>query len=128
MSALPRVTITITRRGSTKPVNKRQLAADKRKLEQALGALVLSWAHLHERLEEIFEAVTKCKIWLARAMWHSLKSDLSQRELLRSAVTSSKLHLEAMRKDLPERFDSVISNCTGLEVFCCTTIARAATR
>ncbi len=26
------------------------------------------------------------------------------------------------------RVDSVISNCTGLEVFCCTTIARAATR
>ena len=24
--------------------------------------------------------------------------------------------------------DSVISNCTGLEVFCCTTIARAPTR
>jgi hypothetical protein len=26
------------------------------------------------------------------------------------------------------RFVSVISNCTGIEVFCCTTIARAATR
>ncbi len=26
------------------------------------------------------------------------------------------------------RVDSVISNCTGLEVFCCTTIARAAIR
>jgi hypothetical protein len=98
---------------STKPVvirvvlrrgNRRRLAADRTRLQNLLGKLVLEWGRLHEELAGIFQVVTKCEFWLAQPMWHTIKSDLAQRELLLAALRATVNRFEVLRPDLPDRY------------------------
>jgi hypothetical protein len=53
----------------------------------AVGQTALAWNDLQEKLAELFAAVLMPQSWgLSFAMWHSLKSDRAQREMLEGAV------------------------------------------
>jgi hypothetical protein len=99
---------------SSKPpsieAQKRQrLAIDQRLLNQEIGLCIRSWATLHEMLADMLRFVLKIEYSVSFAMWHSLKSDLSQRELLLAAVKASRDHLEHMvlLSQLPTPFPQI---------------------
>jgi hypothetical protein len=48
----------------------------------ALGRVAHSWNHLHEELGKLFCAVSGLELGSGMAIWHALKSDRSQREIL----------------------------------------------
>jgi hypothetical protein len=53
----------------------------------AIGKIALAWNTLHEALAEIYANLFDRSDWnLAIASWHSLTSDASQQEMLRSAA------------------------------------------
>lgn len=55
----------------------------------ALGIVAHAWNHLHEELGKIFCAVTELDLPIGMAIWHSLKSDRSQRDILKGAVCAA---------------------------------------
>jgi len=55
----------------------------------ALGKVAHTWNHLHEELGKVFCAVTNADLSLGMAIWHSLKSDRSQRDILEGALISA---------------------------------------
>lgn len=81
-------TFTIHIKGRT-TVQKRAFATDQRRLQYELGGLVRNWSNLQEQLAGIFHQATECPPHVANSIWHSLKSDLVQRELLLAALRSS---------------------------------------
>lgn len=52
----------------------------------ALGKVAHAWNHLHEELGKVFCAATQLDLSIGMAVWHSLKSDRSQREILEGAI------------------------------------------
>lgn len=54
----------------------------------ALGKVANSWNHLHEELGKVFCALTGLDISVGMAIWHSLKSDRSHRDILEGALKS----------------------------------------
>ena len=54
-----------------------------------LGKVAHSWKHLHEELGKVFCAVTGLELSIGMSVWHALKSDRSQRDILEQAVHSS---------------------------------------
>jgi len=52
----------------------------------ALGKVAHEWNHLHEELGKVFCAVTALDLSVGMAIWHSLKSDRSQRDILEGVV------------------------------------------
>ena len=87
----------------------RRLGIDQRTLNQEIGLCVRSWATLHEDLANLFRWVIGGEFSVAFAMWHSLKSDLAQRELLLAAVKASRAYRTHMAEisNLPEPFPQV---------------------
>jgi hypothetical protein len=54
----------------------------------ALGRVAHSWNHLHEELGKLFCSVTGLELHHGMTIWHTLKSDRSQRDILRGAITA----------------------------------------
>lgn len=54
----------------------------------ALGRVAHSWNHLHEELGKLFCSVTGLELHRGMTIWHKLKSDRSQRDILRGAITA----------------------------------------
>ncbi|MCP3475219.1 hypothetical protein NLM33_33385 [Bradyrhizobium sp. CCGUVB1N3] len=52
----------------------------------ALGRVAHSWNHLHEELGKLFCSVTGLELHHGMAIWHKLKSDRSQRDILKGAI------------------------------------------
>jgi len=52
----------------------------------ALGRVAHSWNHLHEELGKVFCALTRVDLESGMAIWHALKSDRSQRDILVGAL------------------------------------------
>ena len=73
---------------------RRQRQTDELRLHAELGKITRSWANLHEHLASVLSKTTGCAAPIAFSMWHSLKSDLSQRELLAAAVKAKIAVLE----------------------------------
>jgi hypothetical protein len=94
----------ITLSGYVPKIDKRKFATDRRRLDQEIGSLVRSWSLLHEKLCDLFKYVTKMEFWIANPIWHSIKSDLAQREMLASASRAAMRRLEKYRKDHQERY------------------------
>lgn len=64
--------------------------ADEDGFDLELGRLVREWALLHEELaSKLFLPITRCEINVGLAIWHSIRSDLSQREMLMAAASTS---------------------------------------
>jgi hypothetical protein len=78
---------------------KKKFATDQRRLFFELGKLIHAWSLLHEWLAGIFQQATECPPHVSNAMWHSLKSDLAQRELLLAALRSSSDLLQSWTDD-----------------------------
>jgi hypothetical protein len=85
---------TITLVGIIRTGDKRQLARDKRRLNHDLGEVVRSWALLHDELAKLFHHLAGCDWWLAYPIWHAIKSDLSQRDMLLALASAHKARLE----------------------------------
>ncbi len=79
---------------------KRQSARDRRRMQYELGRLVQTWALLQESLVGVFEQATECPPHVANSMWHSIKSDLVQRDVLIAALQSSTHLLRAWKGDV----------------------------
>jgi hypothetical protein len=86
---------------------KRKFATDRRRLCFELGRLVLSWALLQERLAGILQQALSCPPHLSNSMWHSIKSDLVQRQMLVAALKSSS-ELLKWWKDDPEKQNKIL--------------------
>jgi hypothetical protein len=56
----------------------------------ATGRVVDAWNRLQETLKDVFAAVTKMPSPMAYAIWHSSRSDLSQRAMLRAAIRATR--------------------------------------
>ena len=65
---------------------RRRLDVDEQTLHAELGKLVRSWANLHEFLASILAKTLECDNAITYGMWHSIKSDLVQRDMLASAL------------------------------------------
>jgi hypothetical protein len=55
----------------------------------ALGKVAHAWNHLHEELGKLFCAVTELDYSIGMAIWHSLKSDKGQRDILDGATRAA---------------------------------------
>lgn len=84
---------------SLTPAQKRQVAVDRRRLRYELGTLVQTWSQLQGDLAGIFHQATGCEPHVSNSMWHSLKSDLAQRELVSAALRSQIQLLSAWKND-----------------------------
>lgn len=85
---------------------RRKSSVDERRLYLELGKLVRKWAVLQEQLAGIFQQATECPPHQANAMWHSLKSDLVQRQMLVAALKSA-IDLHRPWKDDPKKQNKV---------------------
>lgn len=56
---------------------------------EAAGEVVNAWNRLQEALKGVFAAITKMPRDMAYAIWHSSRSDSSQREMLRAAIAAT---------------------------------------
>lgn len=65
---------------------RRRLTKDEQHLHAELGKLIRAWSNLHELLASVFAKVLLCDSSVAYAAWHSMKSDLSQRDALVAAL------------------------------------------
>jgi hypothetical protein len=54
----------------------------------ALGRVAHSWNHLHEELGKLFCSVSDLELHHGMAIWHKLKSDRSQRDILQGAISA----------------------------------------
>jgi hypothetical protein len=54
----------------------------------ALGRVAHSWNHLHEELGKLFCSVSGLELHHGMAIWHKLKSDRSQRDILTGAINA----------------------------------------
>jgi urease accessory protein UreF len=75
---------------------------DEQRLHAELGKLVRSWANLHEFLASILAKTLECNKAIAFGMWHSIKSDLAQREMLAAAL-KTKIRLLANEGEKAKR-------------------------
>jgi len=73
----------------------------------ALGKVAHAWNHLHEELGKVFCAVTNADLSLGMAIWHSLKSDRSQREILKGALASA-AQSEDWNREHPGAADGIL--------------------
>ncbi len=53
-----------------------------------LGRVAHSWNHLHEELGKLFCSVSGLELHHGMAIWHKLKSDRSQRDILKGAISA----------------------------------------
>jgi hypothetical protein len=85
-------------------------AVHKRYLE-ALGRVAFSWNCLHEVLGQLFATMVGSDRAVALAIWHSTRSDLAQRDMLRETITvapQAKLAQQARaREDLKSFLDKI---------------------
>jgi hypothetical protein len=72
----------------------------------ALGKVAHSWNHLHEELGKVYCAVTGLELSIGMAVWHSLKSDRSQRDILEGAITAA-AEAEEWQEGHPGALDGV---------------------
>ncbi|MFK4727133.1 hypothetical protein ABIE89_008233 [Bradyrhizobium niftali] len=90
------------------PAEKRKLAVDKRRLRYELGSLIQSWSLLNEQLAGLFQQATECSPHVTNSVWHSIKSDLAQREMLSAALRSRIELYEAQVLDNKQRLKVLV--------------------
>jgi hypothetical protein len=73
----------------------------------ALGRVAHAWNHLHEDLGKVFCAVSHLELDIGMAIWHGLKSDRSQRDILLAAAKASDQN-EDWSKQHPGASDGII--------------------
>ena len=56
---------------------------------RAAGEVVNAWNRLQETLKDVFAAITKMPRDMAYAIWHSSRSDSTQRDMLRAAIAAT---------------------------------------
>ena len=84
--------------------SKDQIEAADRALEPyklALGKVAHQWNHMQEQLGLLFCMVSGLDNSMGMGIWHALKSDRSQRDLLEAAITAADLD-EDWRNDFPK--------------------------
>jgi hypothetical protein len=82
----------------------------------AIGELALSWNGLHDSLGRLFSVVIEDKKRSASAIWHSIKSDRAQREVLLAAAE----RVYSNRQEYPHALDDIkwiLSEATKIEDF-----------
>ncbi|MDN3277138.1 hypothetical protein QWJ07_22940 [Frankia sp. RB7] len=82
----------------------------------ALGRVAHSWNHLHEELGKLFCSVTELELHHGMAIWHKLKSDRSQRDILRGAIEARKQETDwvASHPNLAEAVSCLLNETNGL--------------
>jgi len=73
----------------------------------ALGRVAHSWNHLHEELGKLFCSVSSLELHHGMTIWHKLKSDRSQRDILRGAI-SARQQEEDWTKNRPNVAEAII--------------------
>ena len=82
----------------------RGLHADELRLHADLGKITRFWANLHEHLASVLGKALECDQKIANGMWHTLRSDLVQRNLLEAAIAEKiKVLHEAAQKAAVEK-------------------------
>lgn len=105
------------------PSGRRALIAAYDQHHAAIGRIANGWAELHENLCAVFLAATKIDSAIGGAIWHSIRSDLGQRQMLSEVLkapvdpdhwsTWPRLHadakwlLEAIKSFMDPRNDAV---------------------
>lgn len=88
---------------------KEQMIAAKAALEPyklALGSVAHSWNHLQEQLGLLFCMITGLEDTMGMAIWHALKSDRSQRDLIEAAVEAASKD-EEWARDFPKAKEDI---------------------
>lgn len=89
MARVTPITIVVRRETASE---RRKTANDERRLNAEIGQLVRSWALLHDRLGSIFHDLVVhpddafFRPSVGHSIWHSIKSDLAQRQMLQAAL------------------------------------------
>jgi hypothetical protein len=98
---------------------RRQKQADELRLHADLGKITRFWANLHEHLAFVLAKTIECADPIAFSMWHSLKSDLSQRELLAAAIKAkiALLEKDAEKATAVGKHDVADQNLKQAELF-----------
>lgn len=92
-----------------------EILSEERKLEvaSAVGKVTLAWNKLQESLAFLFASILHNHEGAALAVWHSQKSDLAQRNMIRAAVQTNvqifRSDVKAEIKWLLDRADSLSS-------------------
>ena len=73
----------------------------------ALGRVAHFWNHLHEELGKLFCSVSCLELYHGMSIWHELKSDRSQRDILRGIV-QTRLQEEDWTKQRPKVAEAII--------------------
>lgn len=94
---------------ATLPTQKELDAAEKAldPYKFALGKVAHAWNHMQEQLGLLFCMVTSLDDSMGMGIWHALKSDRSQRDLLRAAIAAVSAD-EAWNHEFPAAKDDII--------------------
>src|SRR5215207_9637066 len=82
----------------------------------ALGSVANAWNHLHEELGLLFCYVSGLDTTMGMNIWHSLKSDRSQRDLLDAAI-KTRAEDEDWAKQFPKARESIDWMLTKIHKF-----------
>ncbi len=73
-----------------------------------LGRVVFAWNEMHDKLALLFRVVAGFRSEeVAFAVWHSSKSDMGQRDMLRAAAEEIKAMYKLPRKYTAEKLDAI---------------------
>jgi hypothetical protein len=82
----------------------------------ALGKVAHAWNHMQEELGDLFCRVTGISHSTGMTIWHSLRSDLAQREMLRAVVEHRALDDEWAEKH-PHAGATIVELIKGINAF-----------
>lgn len=80
----------------------------------AVGQVLLAWNNLHERLSTLFAGAMGAE-WVHFAIWHSVRSDYSKRQMLRVAIKNLPEELTKKRPKLIKEVQWILNMADELE-------------
>lgn len=83
---------------------------------KAIGSLLLAWNDMHERLSTLFvSAMGAAAFAKSFALWHETRTDITKRQLLRTAIANLGAKEIGERKKLVEEVNWILDQAKSLE-------------
>lgn len=80
---------------------------------KAIGQAAIAWSGLHEVLRDIFWIMLGTDKPTSSAIWYSIRSDRSQRQMLK-ALAKSYRETGDLRKELADKIDALLKECDAV--------------
>ncbi|MBC8038792.1 MAG: hypothetical protein H7X89_16430 [Rhizobiales bacterium] len=93
---------------------KRQMNKALKEYSTGLAQLIIEWNYLHENLAKLFcRTIDTINAAVPLAIWHSIRSDLVQRQILRAAAEERYAHEKKTRDEIIWLLDKIDHSLSG---------------